>query len=96
MKAAVVTSYTEPLVVTDVARPAAGPGQVVVRVRHSGLCHTDIHAARGDWPVKSILPLIPGHEGVGEVVEVGPDVATPTMGSIVAMPWLGRACGACR
>jgi propanol-preferring alcohol dehydrogenase len=96
MKAAVVTSYSEPLAVTDVPRPTPGPGQVVVRVRHSGLCHTDIHAARGDWPVKSILPLIPGHEGVGEVVEAGPDVETPAVGTIVAMPWLGRACGACR
>ena len=96
MKAAVVTSYTEPLVVKDVRRPTPGPGQVVVKVRHSGLCHTDIHAARGDWPVKSILPLIPGHEGVGEVVEVGPGVESPTVGITVAMPWLGKACGSCR
>ena len=52
--------------------PTPGPGQVLVKIEASGLCHTDIHAARGDWPVKPKMPLIPGHEGVGTVVAVGP------------------------
>jgi propanol-preferring alcohol dehydrogenase len=60
------------------------------------LCHTDIHAAHGDWPVKPPLPLIPGHEGVGKVVERAGDVETINVGDRVALPWLGRACGRCR
>jgi alcohol dehydrogenase, propanol-preferring len=96
MKGAVVTSYTEPLRVEDVEMPIPGPGQVLVKVEHSGLCHTDIHAARGDWPVKPPLPLIPGHEGVGKVVELGPGVDSLSVGTTVAMPWLGYACGHCR
>ena len=71
MRAAVVEDFTKPLVLRDVAKPAAGAGEIVVRVETSGLCHTDIHAAHGDWPVKPTPPFIPGHEGVGIVEEVG-------------------------
>ena len=70
MTAAVVHEFGAPLVVEEVPRPEPGTGQVLVRVEAAGLCHTDIHAARGEWPVKATLPLIPGHEGVG-VVEAG-------------------------
>ena len=96
MKAAVVPSFGAPLEIRDVTRPTAGPGQVVVQIEASGLCHTDIHAARGDWPVKPKMPLIPGHEGVGRVVEVAPDEQTLQVGDRVALPWLGYACGRCR
>lgn len=96
MKAAVVPSFGAPLEIRDVARPTAGPGQVVVQIEASGLCHTDIHAARGDWPVKPKMPLIPGHEGVGRVVEVGPGEEGLQVGDRVALPWLGYACGRCR
>lgn len=96
MKAAVVPSFGAPLEIRDVARPTAGPGQVVVQIEASGLCHTDIHAARGDWPVKPKMPLIPGHEGVGRVVEVGPGEEGLQVGDSVALPWLGYACGRCR
>jgi alcohol dehydrogenase, propanol-preferring len=83
--------------VEDVPRPEPGPGQVLVAVEAAGLCHTDIHAARGEWPVKPKLPLIPGHEGVGVVEEVGPtEVAGIAVGDRVALPWLGYACGQCR
>ena len=58
--------------------------------------HTDIHAARGDWPVKPIIPLVPGHEGVGRIEVVGDDVDYLSVGDRVALPWLGRACGRCR
>ena len=61
----------------------------------SGLCHTDIHAAHGDWPVKPSLPLIPGHEGVGIVEQLGDGVEHIKVGDRVAMPWLGSACGIC-
>jgi propanol-preferring alcohol dehydrogenase len=62
----------------------------------SGLCHTDIHAARGDWPVKPTPPFVPGHEGVGVVEELGEGVTARSVGEQVAIAWLGSACGACR
>ncbi|MGX6448186.1 zinc-dependent alcohol dehydrogenase [Patulibacter sp. S7RM1-6] len=97
MKAAVVHQFTQPLVVEDVPVPAPGPEQVLVRVEASGLCHTDIHAAHGDWPVKPEPPFIPGHEAVGIVEEVGPGNRHGLeVGMRVAVPWLGYACGDCR
>jgi propanol-preferring alcohol dehydrogenase len=95
MRAAVVRSFDAPLVVQEVVKPIAGPGQVVVRLEASGLCHTDIHAAHGDWPVKPSPPFTPGHEGVGTVESVGRGVTAVGVGERVAMPWLGYACGAC-
>src|SRR5215212_1238195 len=80
MKAAVVHSFTEPLGLEHVAIPTAGAGEVVVRVEASGLCHTDIHAAHGDWPVKPSPPFTPGHEGVGRVVELGAGVTEVAVG----------------
>ena len=71
-RAAVVHDFTEPLVIEDVPRLALEPGQIRVKVEASGLCHTDIHAAHGDWPVKPTPPFIPGHEAVGIVAELGP------------------------
>jgi alcohol dehydrogenase, propanol-preferring len=94
-RAAVVHNFTSPLTVDQVPRPVLEPGQVLVKVEACGLCHTDIHAAHGDWPVKPSPPFIPGHEGVGIVVELGPGVGEVAVGDRVAMPWLGYACGAC-
>ena len=71
MKAAVVHAFHQPLVIEEVPVPEPGPGQIVVKVEASGVCHTDLHAAEGDWPVKPKLPLIPGHEAVGYVAAVG-------------------------
>ena len=93
--AAVVRSFTAPLEVSEVPRLALQPGQIRVRVEASGLCHTDIHAAHGDWPVKPTPPFVPGHEGIGIVVELGRGVTEVALGDRVAMPWLGYACGAC-
>ena len=95
MKAAVVHELGGPLSVEDVPKPTPGPGEVVVRVEASGLCHTDIHAAHGDWPVKPVPPFTPGHEGVGIVEAVGTGVTEVVPGDRVAMPWLGYACGVC-
>ena len=95
MKAAVVHELGAPLRIEDVAVPTPGPGEVLVKVEASGLCHTDIHAAHGDWPVKPQPPFIPGHEGVGIVERVGPGVTRVTEGDRVAVPWLGWACGEC-
>jgi alcohol dehydrogenase, propanol-preferring len=97
MKAAVVHSFDEPLSIEDVATPQPGDEQVLVRVEACGLCHTDIHAARGDWPVKPEPPFIPGHEGVGIIERVGAgNMHGLTEGMRVALPWLGYACGDCR
>jgi propanol-preferring alcohol dehydrogenase len=95
MKAAVVQAFDKPLRIEQVAKPIAGPGEIVVHIEASGLCHTDIHAAHGDWPVKPTPPFIPGHEGVGIVESVGPGVTEVVVGDRVAIPWLGYACGIC-
>lgn len=95
MKAAVVRAFGEPLVIEERPDPEPGPGQVRVRVEASGLCHTDIHAAHGDWPVKPTPPFVPGHEGVGVVEKLGEGVTHLSVGRRVAVPWLGRACGRC-
>jgi alcohol dehydrogenase, propanol-preferring len=94
-RAAVVHDFRSPLTVEEVPARPLEPGQIRVRVEATGLCHTDIHAAHGDWPVKPEPPFVPGHEGVGEVVELGPAVTEVALADRVAMPWLGYACGTC-
>lgn len=95
MKAAVVTDFTKPLEIKEVERPTVSDGKVLVKVEACGVCHTDLHAARGDWPVKPEPPFIPGHEGVGVVVEVGHGVTSVREGDRVGVPWLHHACGHC-
>ena len=95
MHAAVVTGFTSPLEFQDRPVPAAVAGQVLVRIEASGLCHTDIHAAHGDWPVKPTPPFVPGHEGVGIIESLGAGVTNRSVGERVALPWLGHACGHC-
>jgi propanol-preferring alcohol dehydrogenase len=96
MKAAVVTDFGKPVEIHDLPVPEPGPGQVQVRMEASGLCHTDIHAAHGDLPVKPRLPFVPGHEGVGTVTAVGTGVPAGLLGRRVAIPWLGSSCGICK
>ena len=96
MKAAVVRKFKEPLVIEEVAVPTPGPGQILVKIAASGVCHTDLHAADGDWPVKPQPPFIPGHEGVGHVAAVGAGVSHIREGDRVGVPWLYTACGHCR
>lgn len=95
MRASVVTGFTDAVEIRELAVPRPGAGQLLVRIEASGLCHTDIHAARGDWPVRPGLPFTPGHEGVGVVEAVGPGVTEHAVGDRVALPWLGYACGTC-
>lgn len=95
MKAAVVHAFGQPLTIERVPIPQPGPGQVLVRIATCGVCHTDLHAACGDWPVKPQPPFIPGHEGVGHVVAVGPGVVGVKEGDCVGVPWLHSACGHC-
>jgi len=96
MKAAVVRAFKEPLVIQEVPVPAPGAGQILVKIAASGVCHTDLHAADGDWPVKPKPPFIPGHEGVGHVAAVGTGVSHVKEGDRVGVPWLYTACGHCR
>lgn len=95
MKAAVVREFGQPLVIEEVAVPQVGPGQILVKVAATGVCHTDLHAAQGDWPVKPAPPFIPGHEGVGYVVAAGAGVRHVKEGDRVGVPWLYTACGHC-
>ena len=95
MRAVVVHSFDAAPRVEEVAKPVAGPDEIVVKIEASGLCHTDIHAAHGDWPVKPKLPFTPGHEGVGIVETIGEGVTEVAIGDRVALPWLGYACGTC-
>jgi propanol-preferring alcohol dehydrogenase len=95
MKAAVVHEFGKSLKIENVDVPRPGSGQVLLRVVASGVCHTDLHAADGDWPVKPTLPFIPGHEAVGYVTAVGPDVRLIKEGDRIGVPWLHSACGVC-
>ncbi|ABE31094.1 zinc-binding dehydrogenase family protein [Paraburkholderia xenovorans LB400] len=95
MKAAVVHEFGAPLRIEEVPVPQVGRGQILVNIKASGVCHTDLHAADGDWPVKPTLPFIPGHEGVGYVAAVGEGVKHVKEGDRVGVPWLYTACGHC-
>ena len=95
MKAAVVREFTEPLSIDEIEVPTPGPHEALVKVRYTGVCHTDLHAAHGDWPVKPTTPFVPGHEGVGEVVAVGEQVTRVAVGDLVGNAWLWSACGEC-
>ncbi|MEO1198541.1 MAG: alcohol dehydrogenase AdhP [Pseudomonadota bacterium] len=95
MKAAVVRAFGEPLDISEVPIPEVGPGQILMKVAASGVCHTDLHAASGDWPVKPSPPFIPGHEGVGTVAAIGAGVTHVKEGDRIGVPWLHTACGHC-
>ena len=95
MKTAVVEVFGKPLVLREWDTPTPGAGQILVKTEACGVCHTDLHAARGDWPVKPTPPFIPGHEGIGLVAAVGSGVKNVKEGDRVGVPWLYSACGHC-
>ena len=95
MRAAVVKKFREPLQIREVPVPSPGPGQALIQIMATGVCHTDLHAADGDWPVKPSPPFIPGHEGAGVVVKLGPGVTHLEVGDRVGLAWLHSACGHC-
>lgn len=95
MKAAVVTAFKQPLEIQHVEIPTPKSHEILVKMISTGVCHTDLHAAHGDWPVKPTLPLIPGHEGIGEVIAIGDQVSHLKLGDVVGIPWLHTACGHC-
>ncbi|MGQ0751870.1 MAG: zinc-dependent alcohol dehydrogenase family protein [Betaproteobacteria bacterium] len=94
MKAMLLDAPGRALRLADVATPRAGPGQLVLRVRACGVCRTDLHVADGDL-ARPKLPLIPGHEIVGVVVECGANVERFEIGERIGVPWLGHTCGRC-
>jgi len=95
MKAAVVRAFGKPLVIEDVPVPVPGPGEILVKVKACGVCHTDLHAASGDWPVKPSPPFVPGHEAAGVVAALGSDVTDFKLGDAVGIAWLHDACLRC-
>jgi len=95
MKAAVVNEFTKDLEIKKVPIPELEYGEVLVKTQVCGVCHTDLHAKIGDWPVKPKLPLIPGHEAVGIVEKVADGVKSVKVGDRVGNAWLHYACGEC-
>jgi propanol-preferring alcohol dehydrogenase len=95
MQAALVRAFGTPLALDEVPRPDPGPGEVLVRVMTSGVCHTDLHAADGDWAAKPALPFIPGHEGAGFVAALGTGTRGLKEGDRVGIAWLHDTCGTC-
>ena len=95
MHAAVVEQFGKPLTLQEWDIPSPGPDQILVKTEACGVCHTDLHAMHGDWPIKPTLPFIPGHEAIGPVVGVGLNVTIVKEGDRVGVPWLYSACGHC-
>jgi propanol-preferring alcohol dehydrogenase len=95
MQAAQVEQFGQPLVLKELDVPTPGPGQILVKTEACGVCHTDLHAAGGDWPLKPSLPFTPGHEGIGIVTTLGAGVTAVKVGDRVGVPWLFSACGHC-
>ncbi len=95
MQAAQVEQFGQPLVLKEIDVPTPGPGQILVKTEACGVCHTDLHAANGDWPLKPALPFTPGHEGIGIVAALGAGVTAVKEGDRVGVPWLYSACGHC-
>jgi len=95
MQAAVVEQFGKPLALREWDIPTPAAGQILVKTEACGVCHTDLHAAQGDWPLKPHLPFIPGHEAIGLVAKVGSGVTIVKEGDRVGVPWLYSACGHC-
>lgn len=95
MLAAVVTEFGAPLTIKEVPIPEPTGFEALVKVDYTGVCHTDLHAMDGDWPIKPTPEFIPGHEGHGTVVAVGDLVTTIAVGDHVGNAWLWSACGEC-
>ena len=95
MRAVVLDAAGTPLRLAEVPAPRPGPGQLRVRVEACALCRTDLHVVDGELPHPK-LPLIPGHQVVGEVIEAGPGAGDGWLGRRVGIPWLGWTCGECR
>lgn len=94
MRAMILEKAGEPLRHTELATPVPGAGQVLIRVHACAVCRTDLHVVDGEL-ANPKLPLVPGHEIVGAIVELGSDVSRFKVGDRVGVPWLGWTCGSC-
>ena len=94
MHAMVLERPGTPLILRERPLPLAGPGEVMMSVAACGVCRTDLHVVDGELSHPK-LPIIPGHEIVGRVKEVGPGVDAFRVGDRVGVPWLGGTCGVC-
>src|SRR5262245_35086342 len=94
MQAMVLDAAGRPLRLATIARPTAGPAQVLLRIHACAVCRTDLHVADGDL-TRPKLPLVIGHEIVGTVAQVGAGVTELATGQRVGVPWLGWTCGEC-
>jgi propanol-preferring alcohol dehydrogenase len=95
MKAMVLERPDAPLRLIERPTPAPGPGKLLVKVAACGVCRTDLHIVDGEL-TKARLPIVPGHEVVGRVAQLGSGVERFRVGDRVGVPWLGRTCGSCR
>ena len=93
MKAAVVPAVNSAWEIKEIETPEPGPGQVLIKIRASGMCYTDVHQTRGELPGK--FPRTLGHEPVGEIESVGVGVRTRKVGDRVGVPWVQMTCGRC-
>lgn len=94
MKAMLFEKPGTPLRYVERAIPPVGPGQVLIQVKACGVCRTDLHVVDGELTAPK-LPLIPGHEIVGTVIEIGREVERCVVGERIGIPWLGHTCGVC-
>ncbi len=94
MRAMVLQAPQHELIATDLPTPEVGPDDVLVKVRSCGVCRTDLHIVDGELD-RPKLPLVPGHEIVGEIIDIGRDVTGLRRGERVGIPWLGWTCGDC-
>src|SRR5258708_14921465 len=95
MQAMVLDAPGQALRLATLPRPVPGPGQVLLAVHACGVCRTALHVVDGQLPDRT-LPLTPGHEIVGTVVERGSDVTEHELGARIGVPWLGGTCDHCR
>ncbi|KAL1957677.1 hypothetical protein VTO42DRAFT_5654 [Malbranchea cinnamomea] len=84
-----------PLEYKQIPVPKPGPEDVLVNIKYSGVCHTDLHAVKGDWPLASKMPLVGGHEGAGVVVAKGDQVTEVEVGDHVGVKWMNGSCLSC-
>lgn len=94
-KAVVFETNGGPLLYKDIAVPKPRPNELLINVKYSGVCHTDLHAWKGDWPLPTKLPLVGGHEGAGIVVGMGESVVGWKLGDLAGIKWLNSSCQSC-
>lgn len=94
-KAVVFEKNGGPLLYKDIAVPKPKPNELLINIKYSGVCHTDLHAWKGDWPLATKLPLVGGHEGAGVVVAMGENVRGWKIGDHAGVKWLNSLCNAC-